>query len=545
MLPTTEVGLAGLLLAVIAAWYFAVATHELGHALAGRLVGMRIVACGIGFARPLASVRLFGTSFFVARRQATGGLVLPVRDRFRGSRGAMMAFIAGGPAVNLAEAAASYGLWAAGWGNPFVVVLFYVSVVLLVVTLVPVKVRLKKVGATFRTDGMQLIQFWRRTRWQETRPGEELETLRAITALSRDLGAGAGVVTYRAAEAMSLAGLGDAEAAAGVLDDPAFSDPDRGEAARGYEAFARAIVAQAVDPDAAPSALERAREVCRDDPVALAALALAEAQAALGRGCPAGDLAQAALAATRASGHDDLVTAAEMLALEAEPPEDLAPRAAALLARTGARRASPVAQLRLLAASSRVLAGRGQTGAARPLFARAQRLLTDLASDLGDARLRDRFLAANGGPLRAAVEAQPQGDGPPLFLTVDDPGQARPARADLGSILFALLGFQLLTLILFLGGPGGAPFAIRAVSLVPFVVAFSVMGGLRAALKLRDAPSREAALLGGMLNLLLLLALFAVAVPFPRADTRSALGPAAPGALPAARPAPAPPPAPD
>src|SRR5688500_16698459 len=90
-------------LVLLASSLLAIAVHELGHAAAGSLAGVRIVACGVGFGRPLLHGRLLGVCFFLARFP-TGGLTLAVSDRPWSSRPAMVFLLAGGPLANLLSA---------------------------------------------------------------------------------------------------------------------------------------------------------------------------------------------------------------------------------------------------------------------------------------------------------------------------------------------------------------------------------------------------------------------------------------------------------
>src|SRR3972149_6419737 len=96
MLPDVDSLSVPLIVAIIAAYYLGIAIHELGHVIAGRLAGLRVVACGIGFRRPRFHVSLLGTSFYFAASLRGGGLTIAVSDQFRPSRQSMAILGSGG-----------------------------------------------------------------------------------------------------------------------------------------------------------------------------------------------------------------------------------------------------------------------------------------------------------------------------------------------------------------------------------------------------------------------------------------------------------------
>lgn len=496
MMPIVEFESISFLPSLVAAWYFAVATHELGHALGGRLAGMRILACGIGYAKPFVRLKVGRIHYFIGRRNPLAGLALPARNELRHSRGSMLAFIAGGPAANLLEVAATLALWQAGVRFAFIPMLFYIALLLLITNLLPLKVR-ANTGATFRSDGMQLFQFWKRTRGQDVRPGEELGTARAIVQLCRDLHSPEGVAQYSALLAINLAGLGDTEGARKALESAVDESPGV------LLAYARAMIAEAEDPLTAEPLIQQAYEACRDDAVALAGLELTRLKSALESGEGTHELAHRALEAANASGYPDIVASAHALALEIGSLELLAEHAEACLA-PKREIPRPTVALRLLSVAACHLVEAGDVERARPLFARASALLADLAGGIPEEVARARFLVAVGRPLRQAVLAQPEG--PPLFVI---PARAAPsAKVALASVTWAVLGLELLVIIIVAAARFGHDVYMRPGRLILGLGACCLMGSLQALSQVRKPGIRGIAWRGLLLNILVAWVLF-------------------------------------
>src|SRR5437867_2846710 len=114
MFPTTEnYWSLPFVLWVIIAFYAGVVLHELGHAVAGSLAGLRVVACGLGRRRPLLSVRLFRICFFIGYPLSPGLTIVAFDQISLRSRG-MSAFVLGGAVANVLTAAGAFGLWQVG-----------------------------------------------------------------------------------------------------------------------------------------------------------------------------------------------------------------------------------------------------------------------------------------------------------------------------------------------------------------------------------------------------------------------------------------------
>jgi hypothetical protein len=238
--------------------------------------------------------------------------------------------------------------------------------------------------------------------------------------------------------------------------------------------------------------------------VALVRLAQVQTIRALDADLPAGELARAGLEAARASGWADLVTEAEMLLLEAEPPDSgLAEQAEALIARKGSARPQAVAVLRLACATAVILAERSQTAAARPFFERGQRLLAELGAQVPETQLRVGFLKAYGRLLLKAVRAQ-HGE-LPLFMGLE---QAPTQVAHWKSLVWALLGMEFLAIGLLPSPTRNGNTVLAEFMLLPLLIcAVSLLGIVTAIITGRGSGSRITSVLGGLINLFVLLAL--------------------------------------
>lgn len=490
MMPAVDLESLGFLPCLVGAWYFAVATHELGHALGGRLAGMRIVACGLGYAKPFVRLKIGRTHYFIGRRNPLAGLALPARSELRHSRGTMLAFIAGGPTANLLEVVATFGLWQAGVQIAFIPMLFYVAFFLFVTNLLPLKVR-TNAGATFRSDGMQLFQFWKGTRWQDVRPGEELGTARAIVQLCRDLHSPEGVAQYSALLAINLAGLGDAEGAREALRSSGAASCSV------LYAYALAMIATAENPLDAEPVIQQAIEACRDDRVGLAGLELTRLRSALENREATDELAQRALQAARASGYPDIVANAHALSLEIGALAPLVEHAESLLSRKE-EIPRPAATLRLLGVAASRLVETGDVERARPLFVRANALLADLAGGITEDVARTRFLTSAARPLRQAVLGQSEGT--PLFVAPARP--APSARLALASLTWAVLGLELFVFIIVSAARYGHDLYMRPGLLIFGLWACCLVGILQSLSQLRKPGVRGIAWRGLLLNIL-------------------------------------------
>jgi hypothetical protein len=238
-------------------------------------------------------------------------------------------------------------------------------------------------------------------------------------------------------------------------------------------------------------------------------LAFGEVQVALDADRPAGSLARKALQLAESVGEPDLVTEAQMLLLEAEPPaQTLAEEAGSLATLAGPRRARPLATLRLLSATARTLAERGETEAARPFFTQAQRLLNEVAAGIADNDVRERFVARFGANLLAALRAQ--GNEPPLFANLERPPIL---RSRLVGILWGVFAVMLLALKLGVAPAGIPSRSEQAVILTVAILFVAAMGTVRSITRRRDAESVSATLLGVLLNFWVIIALLLEAAP--------------------------------
>src|SRR5215207_2981218 len=86
-------------LAFYPALFLAVVWHEFGHYLAARIVGRRVLAWGVGMARPWLKVPHGDAVFFVGR-PLTAGITLLSPPVLRRRPGADFAIIAAGPTAS-------------------------------------------------------------------------------------------------------------------------------------------------------------------------------------------------------------------------------------------------------------------------------------------------------------------------------------------------------------------------------------------------------------------------------------------------------------
>ena len=439
---------------VAAAYFPCVLAHEVGHAVAGRLVGFRIAALGLGFGRPWLQLRAGGggevrTVFYLAG-WVSGGLTVATHERLRPPAPAA-ALLAGGAVGNLVGAAVAVVLHRLGVRAEPVAALFYTSMLLVLVAAVPLRFKAGgKGGATFASDGWLALQALRGTLVQSSEPGPTLGLLRYCRDFSRQLDHPAAEAHFATFVALWELSVGDVDGAAETLASPCFEDPRRGDAGRPAEAYARAGLARLRGDPEVDARVVHALWVAGDDAIVPAGLALVAAQAALDRGARPAEAEEAvadAVDLARAAGAADLESAADALALEAAPPGDALDRCRALLARRGAVSLPPLARLRLLGATTRILAERGQAAEARALFHETNGELARLASAIGPARTRERFLERGARPLRAALAALGDG-GPPIFVPeAPPPAPAPAARAGVTGCLRVTLVLAFLCLL--------------------------------------------------------------------------------------------------
>jgi len=431
MLPTTNVASVGFIISTVAAVYLAIVLHELGHAAAATCAGFRVVACGIGFRRPFFSFRCGGMVLYLAR-PFTVGLTLFVPDHFAVSRGRAIIAIAGGPAANCLTALVMFGLWQFGIQAGLVVALFYVSCLLFLVSVIPSTFTSR--GLTIPNDGRQMMHHWRRTLAQLEQPGQFLGMFAAFRELCRDLNAPLGTSYSTLGCALYHADLHDSDSSVELLDElldeQSALDGARPLAGHPLDTIVRCSVATAQGHEDVGEQLQDALVRFPNDPPMLAELRMLEADVALCRGRPAGEAARQAVEHAKQSGLPYLVSAAEALLLEADPPADLLQPCQELLTASGPRKLPRLVALRLACAATKILADRGQANEARTMFQEANSRLIEIASAIEPDVTRQRFLAGASKPLKAALNATDEGI--PLFVGTDLLETEKPSNGKSG-----------------------------------------------------------------------------------------------------------------
>jgi hypothetical protein len=422
-------------LAVAAGIAIVLATHELGHAVLGGLAGYRIVAVGVGLRRPVLSFRVRRTAFYLARPLSLG-LTLALAPTLSPSRGAQALLYLGGIAGNALCGVVAAALWQAAGRTQFLGMLAALSLLSALANAIPY--RLEYGGAVLFTDGRRVLDVLRRASAEvDLSPGQIAATMRTSRDLCRSIGARTGEAALSLHLSLAELSIGDTAAAAEALADPSLGDASREPWTVPLEKVARALHAVATRAGDAAARVEEALAANAEDPAAIAIVRLAQAEAALDAGEPAGEAARVALEAARRTDRPALVSMAEALLLEAEPPDDLAAAAQALLARRGAGKLAVGSSIRCLATTARNLARAGRFDAARPMLARAAAMLSEAAGALPDERLRARMLAWMSALLKEAV-ALAAAAPVPLFVPEPRPPQRRWGERALMGVLAAL-----------------------------------------------------------------------------------------------------------
>lgn len=382
--------------------------HELGHAITAKLAGCQVAACGVGSGDVQFQVRIGETVYFIGRRQTLGGVTLITGPKYRTNRRARDFGIAGGPVASLLIAGAMFTLWQMGWHSGLIAGAFYLSVVENLWALPPRVVRTAD-GTAHPTDLMILLHGWFGTPLRRS-PGELLATYAHLLKLCDQLDAWQARILYILDQAIVQSALCDPEGAADTLHDMSLLDSRRKECARAEEAFARAFLAvsQRSNTEAAFAVAEK---MCSDRPDLWLDLLLLKTAAALDLGRPAVALARDALETARGLRNRELVTEAEALLLEAEPPADPFAACQVILIRRGPGEAEPLVALRLCSQMADHLTQNGNTDQALSLAKRARELAAEIAEGIRARSTRQRFLERAS---KYRPEPEPE---PPTALT--------------------------------------------------------------------------------------------------------------------------------
>lgn len=405
--------------------------HELGHAVAGRLAGMSVYACGVGAGRPVLRVALGGLVLFLGKMPYAGGFTLAAGPGLRAPPSALVAFALGGPLANVLTALAALGIDALGGRSAAVSALFWIAGLNALFNLVPYRARVG--GLLLRNDAMVAIGAGRGTSARDTSLGPQLRMLSAMRRLLEQLRSPAGAARFTVAEAGTRVEAMDDEGALALLASvPGDAHPET----LGLAAIARAIASTGrVGPEGAVDEVARAEAAVAPWPEGQAVLALgllaraisaqlggdrsasddarldAEPSAVPGGNGPGAvrrsqsgrEWADAtrALELSRRSGRVELIAEAEVWALAASRPPELGARASALLAARGDV-LSPSTVLALSGVCARVLAERADVLAARPWYTRGVKVLRALEAAIPERETRARFFTRAGRDLHVA-----------------------------------------------------------------------------------------------------------------------------------------------
>ncbi|MSR57630.1 MAG: hypothetical protein EXS05_08155 [Planctomycetaceae bacterium] len=414
----------GIVLSYCVAYEVSIALHELGHAIVGKLAGLRVVACGIGIRRPLFHFRLGETHYFVAR-PLSGGVTLLLHDSIRTPRWRMILSVAGGPLASLLTA-----IGAATWiyideRSHFVTGVAVISTFFFVTSSIP---KWAPFGNMVLANDAALVTAYLQDKAHLLeQPGRLLTTCKAMRDLSRDLGSVIGEVYYTLGTALMQNTLEDAEGARESLAAPILNSANRGTAFRNLEALVRSLLALSAIDCNQEEILRQAEISLHGDSYALALVGMAAADLANSQGERSTPSVAVAKAVCEAMRERHFRTSFEAKRLIARPPEDLAKSCRELLARRGAAELDPMRALWLSSSAAQLLATGGNRRVARIFFHDAMFRMNAIARTINDESVREKFQAHYAVPLKAAVAAFD--DGVPLFISNRNDADELQARA--------------------------------------------------------------------------------------------------------------------
>ena len=397
----------------LAAMYVVTVAHELSHAAAGALAGLRITACGIGFRKLLFRFRLFGTVFYQTR-SPFGGLTFWCPKAGLGSPKTQAVMIAAGPLSDLTIAVTALTLWLQGFTWPWMPPLLLVAGTFALLGLFPYSFTVR--GMQLRNDMSLLIRLLRGRTYSIEETTQALRTHCMLRDFCREIGAWQQVILSTLGIAAAQASLEDVAGARETLGDEALSDPRRGELLLAFETIVRGVVAAAAREQSASAQLAEAIEIAREHPGLVVALRLAQVEIDACRGEPVTELLDQLSEEGLRTGNPQVVNVAQALRWQVEPPED--PVQAYETFADPRRRARPFPLLQLHVAKTMLaaLCERGETEGARRLFQAALRLVRSIAARIPLETTRQHFLLRNTRELHEAVLKLDRADHVPLYV---------------------------------------------------------------------------------------------------------------------------------
>jgi hypothetical protein len=395
-----------------AGFFTSIIVHELGHALFGKLAGLRIVACGIGCRRPFFRVKM-GETCYYAGFPITSGLTLCVFETVEPPWQRMVLLTLGGLIASLSLSLGTTIFAFFIHAGSFAVSCAVTSGIFFIIS--GGSRRTDKVGSVAMQNDAMLIHIFRHKCIASLPdPGTALATSAMMRDLCRDLRATAGVIHMTLAIAALELSLGDPDTARETLSDSSLSDPSRGNIGQKTELFVRSLIDLSAESRTAHDILRTAANDLEDDPYAVAALHIAAAGIGIHRDTLEQDFLAAVLTMSQATGVPCFVRHVEALRVISNPPDNLTAACRHLLDAQGAEQLDSVTALWLTASATELLARRQELNEARRMFQESLRRLNRIAACIQSEPTRSKFQLLFSAPLKTAVSMFT--DGIPLFV---------------------------------------------------------------------------------------------------------------------------------
>ena len=363
---------------------FSIVVHELGHALAAKMVGLRVGFCGVGMQRPLISFGVESTRYFFGL-WPINGLTLLARDSPRLPTGPMVFAVAAGPLANLLVGFAALGLdWLTPGVQPAWSVLATVSF-LLTLNLLPI--RSKGTGFSFRTDGMMILQILNGTQRHGLSIGLRLRNHEFLRALGEQVHSPLAQSAHELALAFeTLRSLGSREEATTWLHR-AVARQNQSAISQQLPEWTRALKERFGDLDFPNSSdVDWAQPTTRPYILVLRAERLAE----LNQKPEAAQLAKQAIALADRQNCIEAREAAEVVLFEVDPPENADGQLTMMIERSSRNALESISRVRLLSCHcSRLDSGSSEFREAFDLF---RETLETEALGIAEPEAREKFL---------------------------------------------------------------------------------------------------------------------------------------------------------
>jgi hypothetical protein len=279
---TTEDWL-GPLLALLPVLYLSAFVHELGHALLGRLAGLRVTSFGIGLGRPFLVFGCRGMRVYLARKGLLQGVTFLHPDTVSLPSGRLLAFMAGGIIAQLVLALLALGAWwLLPWGRGIWLMTAGLNLLWGLANLLPFQFNAG--GLPLRSDGALMLHV---LRWGEcpSLPPQEVQMLLALSDLWLTIDDKVGLLAQTLTAADSWLQLGCPEQALRLCAEAEALAPAEGSFEHALGPLIRAEAERQTErPEQAMAALDEAerRFTARGDEGALFLIARVRAELAGG-----------------------------------------------------------------------------------------------------------------------------------------------------------------------------------------------------------------------------------------------------------------------